>query len=170
MVNMSNFHSAAKLIAVCDKSGHTIEVLKNIMTLCGRSNYKVVPVGEPVGQDVHPTVLLFCDAEKVEEAQRFSTCVAGYELTASPELDGLHPLTYSITSDNADFTARNIRQTPDGSTAFEIVGVGVIGRAKLAAGCEKSVSTALASAAAAIACGIPFAEVLEALNHIKIED
>jgi len=166
---MTNFHRGIKLIAVCDKSGHTIEVLKNILALCGRSNYMVSPADELVGQDMQPMVLLFCDAEKVKDASLFSSCVADYELAALPELDGLHPLTYSITSNNADFTARNIRQTQDGFAAFEIVGVGVIGRVKLAARCGQSVQTALAAAAAAIACGIPFAEVLEALNHIKIE-
>jgi hypothetical protein len=170
MVIMANFHHAVKLIAVCDKSGYTTVVLKNILTLCGRSSYRVAPAGEPIGQEVQPAVLLFCDAEKVDYAERFSSCVAGYEIAGLPELEGLHPLTYSIASDSADFTARNIRRTADGFAAFEIVGVGVIGRVKLAAGCEKSVSTALAAAAAAIACGIPFAEVLEALNHIKIEE
>ena len=169
MVIMANFHSGVKLIAVCDKSGHTIEVSKNILALCGCDSYRVAPADEPVGQDVQPMVLLFRDAEKIKDAKLFSACVADYELAVRPELDGLHLLTYSITSNNADFTARNIRQTQDGFAAFEIVGVGVIGRVKLAAGCDQSVETALAAAAAAIACGIPFAEVLEALNHIKIE-
>jgi hypothetical protein len=170
MVIMANIHYTAKRIAVCDKSGHTIAVLKDILALCGHSGFEVLPAEEPIGQDVQPLVLLFCDAEKIVDAPRFSTCVTDYELAARPELDGLHPLTYSITSNNADFTARNIRRTQDGFAAFEIVGVGIIGRVKLAAGCEQSVSTALAAAAACIACGIPFAEVLEALNHIKIED
>jgi UDP-N-acetylmuramyl pentapeptide synthase len=167
---MSNFHSASKLIAVYDKIGHTTEVLKNILILCGRGSYTVASAEEPVGQNVEPMVLLFCNIEKVKNTQQFFTCVADYEFAGSPELDGLHPLTYSTVSDRADFTARNIRQTQDGFTAFEIVGTGVIGRVKLPAGCEQSVDTVLAAAAAAISCGISFAEVLEALNHLESKD
>lgn len=167
---MENLQSAAKLIAVSEKSGHTTAVLKDILVLCGRASCTVAPAHQPIGQNVQPAVLLFCDAGKIADAQRFPVCVASYELALRPELEGLHLFTYSIASDNADFTARNIRTTPDGYLAFEIVGVGIIGRVKLTAGCEESVSYALAAAAAAIACGIPFAEVLEALNHIKIED
>jgi len=44
--------------------------------------------------------------------------------------------------------------------------VGVIGRVKITG--EEFVTPALAAAAAAIACGIPFAEVLNALNNINI--
>lgn len=167
---MANFHPAAKLIAVSDKRGYTIAVLKEILAWCGRANYLVVPAGEPVPQNVQPAVLLLCDAVKVADVGRFSACVAGYEFAAVPELAAVHPLTYSLKSDMADFTARNIRQTPDGYAAFEIVGVGVIGRIKLAAHTEDSIGAALAAAAASIACGIPFAEVLDALNNIKIED
>lgn len=167
---MANFHSASKLIAVCDKNGHTTEVLKNILVLCGRGSYRVAPANEPVAQGVEPMVLLFCDIETVKNAEQFFTCVAGYEFGGRLEQDGLHPFTYSTLSDRADFTARNIRQTQDGFTAFEIVGTGVIGRVKLPAGCEQSVDTVLAAAAAAISCGISFAEVLEALNHLESKE
>lgn len=167
---MANFHPAEKLIAVSDKNGHTIAVLKNILTLCGRSSYHVAPAGGQLPPGVQPAVLLLCDAVKAGDAGQFSVCVAGYEFAALPELSAFHPLTYSVKSDSADFTARNIRQTQDGFTAFEIVGVGVIGRVKLAVRTPDSIETVLAAAAAAIACGIPFAEVLEAVNNMQIED
>ena len=130
----------------------------------------VAAAGEPVSQDTQPMVLLLCDSKEAEYAKNFSICVADYELAALPALEGLKLLTYSTTSNSADFTARNIRQTPEGFTAFEIIGVGVIGRVKLVAGSEESIGCALAAAAAAIACGIPFAEVLDALNNIQIDD
>ncbi len=46
----------------------------------------------------------------------------------------------------------------------------MIGRVRLAADSMDAVNSALAAAAAAIACGIPFAEVLDALNNIQIRD
>ncbi len=167
---MANFHPAVKLIAVSEKSGYTIAVLKDILARCGRSCYRVVSVEEQLPPDASLAVLLLCSAAVPDDADRYSVCVAAYEFAAQPELAVLHPLTYSVKSDSADFTARNIRQTQDGFTAFEIVGVGVIGRVKLAARTEGAVCAALSAAAASIACGIPFAEVLDALNNMKIED
>ena len=167
---MSNFHPTAKLIAVSDKKGHTIAVLNNILSCCERGSYCVAPAGEPLPPNITPAVLLLCDEEKIADAELFSACVACYEFAALPELAALHPLTYSIKSDCADFTARNIRQTPDGFIAFEIVGVGVIGRVKLAVHTEESVQVLLAAASALVACGIPFAEVLNVLNNMHIED
>lgn len=166
---MANFHTAKKLIAVSDKSGHTMAALRDILTLCGRDNCLVAPVAELPAQEAQPAVLLLCDAESVHGAEHFPVCVAGYEFAAHPELAIFNPLTYSVKSDSADFTARNIRQTQDGLTAFEVVGVGVIGRVKLSTPKTDAVETVLAAAAAAIACGIPFAEVLEALNNMKFE-
>ncbi len=167
---MESFPHAKKQIAVSDKNGHTISVLKNILALCGRENYVVAAAGEPVLQDTQPMALLLCDSKGAKCAKNFSFCVADYELAALPALTGLKLITYSTASNNADFTARNIRQTPDGFTAFEIIGVGVIGRVKLVVNSMESIGCALAATAAAIACGIPFAEVLDALNNIEIYD
>ncbi len=47
------------------------------------------------------------------------------------KLDKCRVLTYSTSSDNADFTARNAHCIQEFGCAFEIVGVGVIGRIKL---------------------------------------
>jgi hypothetical protein len=165
-----NLHNTTKLIAVCDKTGHTTQVLKKILNFCGRDGIRVSSAAEPAEPTLHPMVLLFCDAVKVPDADRFSICVANYDIAARPELQGLQLVTFSVESDSADFTARNIHRTQDGCTAFEIVGVGVIGRVKLAGDSTKYVEAVLAAAAAAISSGIAFAEVLEALNHIEIED
>ena len=167
---MESFSHTKKQIAVSDKNGHTISVLKNIIALSGRENYVVAAAGEPIPQDAQLVVLLLCDPKDVECAKNAPVCVTDYELAALPALVGLNLITYSTTSDSADFTARNIRQTPDGFTAFEMIGVGVIGRVKLCGGGGESINCALASTAAAIACGIPFAEVLDALNRIEMDD
>nr|WP_319487498.1 hypothetical protein [uncultured Caproiciproducens sp.] len=164
---MENFHPAKKLIAVSDKKGHTISILKDILVFCDHENYLLASAGEIIPDHVQPAVLLLCDPEK-PNAEGFAVCVADYAFSAMPEISALKPLTYSTVSDSADFTARNIRKMPDGFTAFEIIGVGVIGRAKLAVDDTDSVVSALAATAAAIACGIPFAEVLDALNNIQI--
>lgn len=167
---MTDFHPAEKLIAVSDKSGYTIAILKDILARCGRSCYHVAPAGEPVPSGMQPAVLLLFDAEEAADTTRFAKCVADYGLAVKPELAALQPVTYSTDSDNADFTARNIRRMPEGFISFEIVGVGVIGRVRLAVPSESSVKMALAAAAAAIVCGVPFAEVLDALNNIKIQN
>lgn len=166
---MAGFHSLKKLIAVSDKKGHTISVLNKILLFCGRDNYLLAPAGRNIPEDVQPAVLLLCDPE-CPAAGDFAVYVADYAFSAMPEVAALKPLTYSIVSDSADFTARNIRQLPDGFAAFEMIGVGVIGRVRLAADSMESVNPALAAAAAAIACGVPFAEVLDALNNIQIRD
>ena len=72
-------------------------------------------------------------------------------------------ITYALGRDDADCTAHIIRTTPDGHVAFEIVGIGVIGRVRLRGGLS-CVGDALAAAAAAVGAGVPFADVLTALN------
>ena len=162
-------HAAAKLIAVCDKSGHTTEVLKKILKICGRDNYHVMPADAPFEPALQPAVLLYYDVLTVGEACRFPLCVARYESAGLPQLQGLKPRTFSVENNRADFTACNIRRV-ESLIQFEIVGVGVIGRVKLPCKYEPSVEILLAAAAAAISCGVPFAEVLEALNHFEAQE
>jgi hypothetical protein len=165
---MESLSHAKKRIAVSDKNGHTISILKDILDYCDRQIGVTDAVGEQFSQNEKPMLLLLCGEEQADKAKNFEICVTDYELAALPALNGLNPLTFSTASDSADFTARNIRQTADGLTAFEIIGVGVIGRVKLAD--RQAVTPALAAAAAAIACGVPFAEVMDALNHINEHD
>lgn len=163
---MADSLSAEKMIAVCEKNGHTITILQSILSACGRC--RAALLGElPAGQ-FRPAVLLLCEPSGAAQAERFEACVADYDFAAMPQVAAHHPLTYSVGNDSADFTARNVRRTQDGFTTFEMVGVGVIGRVRLAGGEENRVREALAAAAAAVACGIPLAEVLRALNSVKI--
>jgi UDP-N-acetylmuramyl tripeptide synthase len=160
---------SAKLIAVSDKSGHTISVLKKLFTLCGRTNCRVAPAGEPLRPCEQPAVFLCCTAGSDGQDQGFAVSVAEYGVAGQAGLTASAPMTYSVRSDKADFTARDIRRTPEGRIAFEIVGVGVIGRVRLLTGREDRAEPSLAAAAAAIAAGVPFAEVLDALNKMEFD-
>jgi UDP-N-acetylmuramyl pentapeptide synthase len=166
---VENLHSVKKRIAVSDKKGNTLSILNAILAFCGRENYIAQPVGEPAAENTQPAVLLLCGADDLPSASGFTACVAEYSLSARPEVAEYHPITYSVSSDNADFTARNIRKTPEGLAAFEIIGVGVIGRARLSSPTLEPVGDALAASVAAITAGIPFADVLDALNNIHFE-
>ena len=72
---------------------------------------------------------------------------------------------YSVGDDTADFTARNIRQRPDG-VSFELVGTGAIGRVQLATPGLFSVYNALGAATCALTLGMPLDRVLEALGTV----
>ena len=73
-------------------------------------------------------------------------------------------VTFSAKSDAADYTARNIRQRPDG-VDFELVGTGVIGRVRLAVPGRFSVYNALGAAVCALTLGLPFQPVVDALGQ-----
>ena len=77
-------------------------------------------------------------------------------------------LTYSATSDTAVPARNMIRNFQEKGFAFEMVGVGVIGRELIAKRIRAGCGVDLIAASAALTCGIPFAEVLEALNHISM--
>lgn len=178
---------AVKLIAVSEKPEESYAAaLKKILEYCGYTvtadadaagtgqyEYWIAHAsaltGLPTG--VTPSVLLLVDFAHVAEeilsrAKDFTACVTDYDTPIPLSADYLthcNMLSYSAESDNADFTARNIHATEQG-IAFEIVGVGVIGRVKLNE--PELVKTSLVAASAALACGIPFADVLSALNNM----
>ncbi len=75
--------------------------------------------------------------------------------------------TFSAKDDAADYTARNIRERPDGID-FELVGFDGIGRVRLATPGFFSVYNALAAASCSLALGIPFDTVTSALSATGI--
>lgn len=117
--------------------------------------------------DYHKTMERYLEAKK----RLFSLCRCGIINIDSPWseqlMQGLScPLvTYSAGNDAADYTAREIRQRPDG-VDFQLVGIGVIGRVKLRIPGEFSVYNALAAAACALRLGFPFDKVVEALSAV----
>lgn len=76
-------------------------------------------------------------------------------------------VTFSAADDRADYTARNIRERPDGID-FELVGTGIIGRIRLATPGRFSVYNALGAAACALTLGVPFETVTAALSQAGI--
>lgn len=192
MEHKNNCGNLVKLIAVSEKPDKLIAgILQKILEYCGhivavavekvadkeKCDYLIVPAAEitELPENIIPSVLLLADFTHVSEqilnhANTFTSCVMDYDNSVPPFADYLIDCkirTYSATSDNADFTARYIH-TIDEETAFEIVGVGVIGRAKLRN--PDMVKPSLVAAAAAISCGVSFADMLDALNNMKIEE
>lgn len=71
---------------------------------------------------------------------------------------------FSLGDDRADYTARNVRQRPDG-VDFELLATGAIGRVRLKTPGLFSVYNAMGSAACALALGVPFDTVTAALSE-----
>lgn len=189
----NNCNHRVKLISVSEKSDELIaKTLRKILEYCGHSvttdgnetacldrqiEYLVAPASQftTLPANTVPAVLVLADFAHVTEhalnhAKNFVACVMDYDTPIPPSADyfqGCKLSTYSTSSDNADFTARYIH-TLDGEIAFEIVGVGVIGRVRI--NDPDLVKAALVAASAAISCGISFADVLSALNNMKIVD
>lgn len=83
-------------------------------------------------------------------------------------VDGLKcdVLTFGVDNNNADYTAKNIRLKADG-ISFELVGMSDIGRVACPIPGRFSVYNSLCSAVCAIACGIPFDNVVEGIAKTK---
>ncbi|HEX3037693.1 MAG TPA: hypothetical protein VHO94_01700 [Oscillospiraceae bacterium] len=186
----NNCNHRVKMIAVSEKSDELVaEILQKVLEYCGHTvtsvidetactekqvEYLVAPAAEITMLPVNtvPALLILVDFAHVNEqvlshARDFVGCVMDYDMHVPSSADYFTDckiLTYSTGSDNADFTARYIH-TLNGETAFEIVGVGVIGRVRLRD--SAIVKASLVAACAAVSCGIPFADVLNALNNIK---
>jgi UDP-N-acetylmuramoyl-L-alanyl-D-glutamate--2,6-diaminopimelate ligase len=75
-------------------------------------------------------------------------------------------ITYSTKNMNADYTARNINYRPNG-TDYDVVGLGIIGRAKLGLLGDFNVYNTLASVSCAVSLGLPLQGVLDALRTSK---
>lgn len=156
----------SKLIAVYDTNGSIARILAQILRGCGRSNYRLTRAQDCPGAET-TSVILICEPEGIEYADRGSVCVINYAWADKlPRTD--HLVTFSPELDDADFTAHNIRVTKEGRIAFEIVGMGIIGRVRLGTSRKTALDEALAAATAAIGAGIPFADVLAALERVNL--
>jgi hypothetical protein len=153
-----------KAIVVYENGNRAADFLRGILRLCGRDSYVLSRPGEMLPPGVRPAVFLLCEPGEAPASENCPVCVTDYEF---PVPSGFRQVvTYSMEQNGADFTVRNIRHTKEGLVAFEIVGFGIIGRVKLASDDLSDARAALASSTAAIGAGIPFADVLEALNHL----
>jgi hypothetical protein len=162
---MAEINSGKKIIAVSNGTERETYLLKKILDSSRRDVFTVVPAGEAMERGTKAAVLLASEPAEFPAPEFFPVCVTAFAPSRRQELAGFRKVvTYSTEWNGADFTARNIRTLPNGVTAFEIVGVGIIGRVRLGPDCAKDVEAALAAAATATVAGIPFAEALEALN------
>lgn len=161
---MAEMDVGRKIIAVSNGTERATYFLRKILGYGGNGAYTVTLAQRAVAKGETVSVLLTSDAPEFPVPALFRACVMKFEPDRQKPPGFQNVVTYSIKWDCADFTARNIRQLPNGTTAFEIVGVGIIGRARLGEGRGGDVEAALAAAAAAMAAGMPFAEVLNALN------
>jgi hypothetical protein len=152
-----------KTVAVAENSNPSAAYIKNIFRFCGRENYRVIKYGWPLPKGTVKPVLLLRTRISGIDLKKWAVCVAEWELSKYVQ-GAAKRITFSLKRNDADFTARNIRITPNGNVAFEIVGFGVIGRVRLRGSDLSKVEAVLAAACAAVGCGIPFAEVLSALN------
>lgn len=163
---MAEICNGRKIIAVSNSAERETYLLKKIIRDSGRSSvFAVVPADEAMHRGLKATVLLAQEPPEAAEPESLPVFVTKFRPKQEKPAGFRNVVTYSTEWDGADFTARNVRALPDGVTAFEIVGVGIIGRVRLAQGCSGDVEAALAAAAAATASGIPFAEALSALNE-----
>lgn len=163
---MTNPAAGRKMIAVSDGAARESYFLGLILSRCGRSLYMAASVGSAGRSGMEAAALLSPDPAARPDPAAFPVWVTAFAKDgAAPDRSGFRRVvTYAVDCDGADFTARNVRPMPDGVIAFEIVGVGVIGRVRLKSDRAEDAEAALAAAAAAIAAGLPFASALEALN------
>ncbi|MCI1982434.1 MAG: hypothetical protein LKJ45_04625 [Oscillospiraceae bacterium] len=168
---MANQKPGEKIIAVTKENSLAASLLRHILHRCSRESCIAVENESSLEKAIRPAVLLVAEEDEVKRLRDCVICVTEYSLSLLPDFHGMQKIvTYSTEQNGADFTARNIRFLPGGITAFEIVGVGIIGRTRLKTQIPGIAGTALAAASAAIAAGIPFADVLEAMNGMESAD
>lgn len=161
---MIKMKQARKIIAVSNGAERATYFLGKILRKSGNDAFSVVNVQKAVEQGNPVSALLASDPQELPLPALFSVCVMRFEPERPKPVGYRNVFTYSIQWDGADFTARNIRALPDGTAVFEMVGVGIIGRVRLEHARDGDVEASLAAAAVAMAAGVPFAGILNALN------
>lgn len=146
-------------IAAAEEKTRTL--ISALCEACGRADLKAVAPHREMGAPLllivdRPALLAYTDA--------FPKVLAEYSLRAALPLSTCAVTTYSLEEDGADYTARNLRVTPEGFTAFEIVGTGCIGRVRLRHLPAGGQSVILQAVGAVAACGVPFADALNTLQ------
>ena len=114
--------------------------------------------------DYHETFDAYFEAKKLLFFQS-DTAVVNIDDEYGPAmLEGIpaRPITYSLTDDHADYTAKNVQLLPEG-VCYELLSHGRIGRIKFATPGEFSVYNSMAAACAALELGLELGRVQEAL-------
>jgi hypothetical protein len=163
---MIKMKQARKIIAVSNGDERVTYFLGKILRRNGNDTFSVMDVQKAVECGDTVSVLLSPGPQEFLSPELFSVCVMKFEPEKPKPIGFRSVFTYSTRWDGADFTARNIRTLPDGTVVFEMVGVGIIGRVRLERAQDGDVEASLAAAAVAMAAGIPFAGILDALNGL----
>ena len=160
--------SKTKLIAICGGSGELKALLQQIVSGYDEQNYVVKDVAElpVVPEELEPAVLV--GPSDFKYAPLFEAHVVDYGQFVKRTFRQGRVFTYSSENGYADFVARKTTLSVSKKDALEIISNGIIGRVRWEGWKDEDVLPALAAATAAVACGIPFARVLDALNHISM--
>lgn len=138
------------------------DLLNRLLQDCDRKALQAVLPGS----ETDKKLLVANNTGMLRFAEGFPSCLAEYSLCGDTRLAGTKLTTYSLQNDAADYTARGLHTTAEGFAAFEIVGVGCIGRVRLRGLPDGEEETILAAASAAVVCGAPFAQVLATLQQM----
>ncbi|MCL2301108.1 MAG: UDP-N-acetylmuramoyl-L-alanyl-D-glutamate--2,6-diaminopimelate ligase [Firmicutes bacterium] len=114
--------------------------------------------------DYHGTFEAYFEAKKLLFFQSGIAVVNVDDEYGPGMLEGIpaRPVTYSLTDNHADYTAKNVRLLPEG-VSYELVSRGQIGRIRFCTPGEFSVYNSMAAACAALELGLPLEQVQEAL-------
>lgn len=165
---MENSGVSGKGIIIDEEGDRVCRFLRGILHFCERENYRLFRAGETLPPEAHPAVFLSCRPGNGAVPGGCPVLVTDFDLAGGFSPGSFEQvITYSMEHNGADFTVRNIRETKDGFLAFEIVGIGIIGRVRLSSREKSDARAALAASTAAIGAGIPIADALEALNHLN---
>ena len=116
--------------------------------------------------DYHHTMEEYCDAKKLLFAQSECAVVQAKDAWVDRLTDGLTcPVYRFCIGEKADFTAENLRYRPDGSN-FTVCAGNRRAEVSLSMPGEFSVNNALGAIAAAVAVGLPFDTVCEAISQV----
>lgn len=166
--------SIKKIIAVADDileqdcNALTLTVLRQIIAHCGLDDrYQVVPAGEleHLSGKWMPYAWVAEDLT-AQPVMAFPIRVSDYDCGAEEGMT-YHHTTFSTETDGADFVARNVRRFQNAGYAFDLVGLGIIGRIHLISNDPQILRATLIAASAALSCGVSFADVVEVLNGIS---
>ena len=161
---MSGCNCRPRRVYLPPKAQMTKALLAWIVQSCGRE-LELLPLTEMEG-GAAGDMAVFTSEDFLAEPLPGPGMEGIADIRLRPELAscGAHLVTFSDSSDSADFTARNIR-VAGSAAAFEIVGIGLIGRVRLNGMADRgAVLPAIAAAAAALTAGVPFAIMMDALN------
>ena len=114
--------------------------------------------------DYHGTMEAYFEAKKLLFFQSDAAVVNIDDEYGPAMLEGVpaRPVTYSLTDNHADYTAKNVQLLSEG-VCYELLSHGRIGRIKFATPGEFSVYNSMAAACAALELGLALGQVQEAL-------